>query len=87
MNGDKLSTLHYLFTLSQQLSMAWVGSGMMPSNLKASTRNDLNYVGGFAGLMTTTPVDASAEEMVPGDIETAKQFGRRVKEASARWNR
>jgi multimeric flavodoxin WrbA len=86
MNGDKLSTIHYLFTLSQQLSMAWVGSGMMPSNLKASTRNDLNYVGGFAGLMTTTPVDASAEEMVPGDIETAKQFGRRVKEASARWN-
>ena len=31
MNGDKLSTLHYLFTLSQQHSMLWVGTGLMPS--------------------------------------------------------
>ena len=30
LNGDKLSTLHYLFTLSQQHSMFWVGTGMMP---------------------------------------------------------
>ena len=44
MNGDKLSTLHYLFTLSQQHGMFWVGTGMMPSNSKAATRNDLNYV-------------------------------------------
>jgi NAD(P)H dehydrogenase (quinone) len=32
LNGDKLSTLHYLFTLSQQHSMFWVGTGMMPVN-------------------------------------------------------
>jgi multimeric flavodoxin WrbA len=54
MNGDKLSTLHYLFTLSQQHGMLWVGTGMMPSNTKASTRDDLNYVASSAGLMTTT---------------------------------
>ncbi len=83
MNGDKLSTLHYFFTLSQQHSMLWVGSGMMPSNSKASTRNDINFVASSSGLMTATPSDASVDEMVPGDIATAKQFGRRVAEALA----
>lgn len=84
MNGDKLSTLHYLFTLSQQHSMLWVGTGMMPSNSKAATRNDLNYVASFSGLMTTTPSDASADEMVPGDLATARAFGARVAETVAR---
>jgi len=37
MNGDKLSTLHYFFTLSQQHSMLWVGTGLMPANSKAAT--------------------------------------------------
>lgn len=80
MNGDKLSTLHYMFTLSQQHSMLWAGTGMMPSNTKASTRDDLNYVASFSGLMTTTPSDASVEEMVPGDLNTARAFGERLRE-------
>jgi len=84
MNGDKLSTLHYLFTLSQQHSMLWAGTGMMPSNSKAATRDDLNYVASFSGLMTTTPSDASVDEMVPGDLATAKAFGQRIAEATAR---
>jgi NAD(P)H dehydrogenase (quinone) len=84
MNGDKLSTLHYLFTLSQQHGMFWVGTGMMPSNSKAATRNDINYVGSSSGLMTTTPSDASVDEMVPGDIATARAFGARVAAATAK---
>jgi multimeric flavodoxin WrbA len=84
MNGDKLSTLHYMFTLSQQHSMFWVGTGIMPSNSKAATRNDLNYVASFSGLMTATPSDASADEMVPGDIATAKAFGVRIAAATAK---
>jgi multimeric flavodoxin WrbA len=87
MNGDKLSTLHYLFTLSQQHGMLWVGTGMMPSNSKAATRNDLNYVASSSGLMTATPSDASTEEMVPGDLATAKAFGQRVAQATARLAR
>jgi NAD(P)H dehydrogenase (quinone) len=82
MNGDKLSTLHYFFTLSQQHSMLWVGSGLMPSNSKAATRNDINYVGSFSGLMTVSPSDASADEVPSGDIETAKKFGQRIVEAT-----
>ena len=84
MNGDKLSTLHYLFTLSQQHGMLWVGTGMMPSNAKSATRNDINYVASSSGLMTATPSDASVDEMVPGDIATAQAFGKRVAEVTAK---
>lgn len=85
MNGDKLSTLHYLFTLSMQHSMIWVGTGMMPSNAKAAQRDDVNYVGSFAGAMASTPSDASPDEMWPGDLETARQFGQRVAETAAQF--
>ena len=87
MNGDKLSTLHYLFTLSQQHSMIWVGTGMMPSNSKAATRNDLNYLGSFSGAMAQSSSDASPDEMPPGDLETAKQFGARVAEVASKFSR
>ena len=84
MNGDKLSSLHYLFTLSQQHSMLWVGTGLMPSNSKAAQRDDINYVASFSGLMTTTPSDASPDEMVAGDLATAKAFGQRIAEVAAK---
>jgi len=84
MNGDKLSTLHYLFTLAMQHSMIWVGTGMMPSNSKAATRNDVNYVASFSGAMASTPSDASVDEMLPGDLETARLFGERVAAVTAR---
>ena len=87
MNGDKLSTLHYMFTLSQQHSMIWVGTGMMPNNSKAATRNDLNYVGSYSGAMAQSPSDASPDEMLPGDLETAKQFGARVAEVASKFTR
>ena len=78
MNGDKLSTLHYLFTLAMQHGGIWVGTGMMPSNSKAAQRNDVNYVGSSSGAMAQTPSDASPEEMLPGDLETARLFGQRI---------
>ncbi len=85
LNGDKLSTLHYLFTLSQQHGMFWVGTGMMPANTKQSTRADINNLASSAGLITATPSDASVDEMVPGDLATARAFGERVAEASRRF--
>ncbi len=78
MNGDKHSTLHYLMTLALQQSMLWVGTGLMPSNSKAATRQDVNYVASFAGAMASTPSDASVDEMVEGDLKTATLFGERV---------
>jgi len=87
LNGDKLSTLNYFFTLSQQHGMFWVGSGMHPKNAKAHTRDDINNLGGYSGLITATPSDASVDEMVPGDIATAKAFGQRLAEATAKFAR
>ncbi|WP_050463528.1 flavodoxin family protein [Herbaspirillum autotrophicum] len=88
MNGDKLSTLHYLFTLGMQHSMVWVGTGLMPANSKAAQRNDINFVGSFSGLMAQSPSDSSPEEgPLPGDLDTAKLFGKRVAETAARFNK
>lgn len=84
MNGDKASTLSVLFTMSQQHGMLWVGTGMMPANSKAAKRDDMNYVATFAGLGTTTPSDATINEMVRGDLETSRLFGRRVAAVAAR---
>ncbi|MBA3058290.1 MAG: flavodoxin family protein [Gammaproteobacteria bacterium] len=84
-NGDKHSTLHYLFTLAMQHSGIWVGTGMMPSNAKAAQRNDINYLGSFAGAMAQSPSDASPAEMLQGDLETAKLFGKRVAEVTAKF--
>ncbi len=88
MNGDKLATLQYLMHLANQHGMVWVGTGLMPSSAKASTRNDVNYVGSFSGLMTVSPADSTPEEgPLPGDLETARLFGARVAQTAARWNR
>jgi NAD(P)H dehydrogenase (quinone) len=87
-NGDKHSTLHYFITLAMQHSMVWVGTGMLPSNSKAATRNDVNYLGSSAGAMSQSPSDSSPEEgPLPGDLETARLFGARVAQAALRWNR
>ena len=85
-NGDKGSTLAYLFTLAQQHGMIWVGTGMLPSNSKAAQRNDLNWLGASVGAMAQSPSDASPEEgPLPGDLETARAFGRRVAGLTARF--
>jgi multimeric flavodoxin WrbA len=83
LNGDKFSTIAYLVTLSQQHGMLWAGTGMLPMNAKEHSRDNINNLGGSTGLITATPSNASVDEMVPGDIATAKVFGARVAEALA----
>ena len=88
MNGDKLSTLHYLFTLAMQHGMIWAGTAMLPANSKAAQRNDVNFLASFAGAMAQSPSDSSPEEgPLPGDLETAKQFGKRVAEIAGRMKK
>jgi multimeric flavodoxin WrbA len=84
MNGDKLHTLDALFTLAMQHSMLWVSQGLMPANTKAARRNDVNYLVSYSGLMAQTPSDASADDCLPGDLETARLFGARVAQMAAR---
>lgn len=81
LNGDKGETLHYMFTLSMQHGMVWVGTGLMPANHGKATRSDINHLGAFAGAMCTSPSDLPPEQMVEGDLATARAFGKRLIEA------
>ncbi len=84
-NGDKSSTLDYLYHLAMQHSMVWIGTGMLPSSMKDAGRNDVNWLGAFGGAMATSPSDSSPEEgPLPGDLETARLFGARVAGYAAR---
>ena len=84
-NGDKGQTVDYFFTLAMQHSMAWIGLGLLPSSTKSASRNDPNWLGGFAGALAQSPSDASPEEgPLPGDLETAFLLGQRVGEWSKR---
>ena len=84
MTGDKESTLHYLVTLASQHKMLWCGSSLNPANSKSSTREDINYLGGFVGLVVVSPSDASVDEMIPGDLKTAEAFGANIAEVMMR---
>ncbi len=83
-NGDKHSTLHYFMTLAMQHGGIWVGTGINYNNTKASQRADINYLASSAGPMAQTAGDASAEEMNPGDLETARLFGQRIAEVATK---
>ncbi|MBS1181312.1 MAG: multimeric flavodoxin WrbA [Proteobacteria bacterium] len=78
LNGDKQVTLIGLQTLASQHGGIWVSLGLLPSNTKASTRSDVNSLGGSVGLLVSTPSDASTDEVPAGDLETARSYGARV---------
>ncbi|GGP22707.1 flavodoxin family protein [Silvimonas iriomotensis] len=84
-NGDKFSTIQYLWTLSQQHAQVWVGTGLMPANTKAHGPSDVNWTAGFAGALAISPSDASPDEAPrSGDLETARLLGKRVAEFAAK---
>lgn len=85
MNGDKQSTLNTLFTLAMQHGMIWVSQGLMPANTKGAQRNDVNYLVSYSGAIAQSPSDAGANDMLPGDLETARLFGERVAAVAARF--
>ncbi len=88
LNGDKFSTIQYLWTLSQQHGQVWTGTGLMPANKKDSGPDDVNWSAGFAGALATSPSDASAEEAPrSGDLKTAELLGQRVVETTRRFSR
>lgn len=87
MNGDKQGTLLALFTLAMQHGMLWVSQGLMPSQMRASKRDDVNYLVSYSGAIATSPADAGADAMSAGDLETARLFGERIAQVAARFQR
>lgn len=83
-NGDKQVTLIYLQTLASQHGGLWVSLGLPPANTKASTRQDVNNLGGSVGVLVQSPADAAVDEIATGDLETATLYGTRVAEIAAR---
>ena len=86
-NGDKSSTLNYLFTLAMQHGGLWVSQGLMPSNTKAAKRDDVNYLVSYSGAIAQSPSDGGAADMSAGDLETARIFGKRVADVAAKFVR
>ena len=84
LNGDKGMTLAYLNTLAAQHGGLWISLGMAPANASASTRNDINNMGGSVGLLVQAPSDAGADKIPQGDVDTAVKFGERVAAVAAK---
>lgn len=86
LNGNKESTIQYLWTLSQQHGQVWVGLGQLPSNSKASGPEDINWAGSMAGALAISASDASVEEAPrSGDLKTAELLGTRVATLAAKF--
>ncbi|ATA18899.1 multimeric flavodoxin WrbA [Gibbsiella quercinecans] len=84
LNGDKQVTLIALQTLASQHGGLWVSLGLLPANTKAAQRTDVNNLGGSVGLLAQTPADASVDEMLTGDLETATLYGQRIAAVAAK---
>jgi NAD(P)H dehydrogenase (quinone) len=84
LNGDKQVSLIALQTLASQHGGIWVSLGLLPSNQKASSREDVNSLGGSVGLLVQGPSDAGAEAIPQGDLDTAVAYGQRVASVAAR---
>ena len=78
LNGDKGATLIQLHTLAAQHGGLWVSLGLLPANGSASSRADVNNLGGSVGLLVQCASDAGATEIPSGDLETAQRYGARV---------
>lgn len=86
LNGDKQVTLIYLQTLASQHGGIWVSLGIPPANTQASTRNDMNNLGGSVGVLVQSPSDAGADVIPEGDLETARSYGERVSGIASRFS-
>jgi len=67
-SGDKLSTLHYFFTLAMQLGMVWIGLPELPMNDKG-----INRLSSYSGVMAQAGQEApdvapNAQDKLTGEL-------------------
>jgi NAD(P)H dehydrogenase (quinone) len=81
-SGDKISTLLQIFLFAQQHGMLWQGLGVLPNEQPTGnefvSKEALNRLGSFAGLLTQANNDAPENTFTPGDLKTAEMFGANV---------
>ena len=84
-SGDKQSTLTSLFVFSMQHGMLWVGNPFLPGQHAGVPYDEaVNRLGSWSGLMAQAGHSAPADSFAPGDIKTARKFGRNFAETLAR---
>ncbi len=77
--GDKQSTLLSMFVFAMQHGMLWVGNPILPEQHSGVPYDEAaNRLGSWSGLMAQAGHSAPADAFVPGDVKTARMFGRNV---------
>jgi NAD(P)H dehydrogenase (quinone) len=75
--GDKQSTLMSMIVFSMQHGMLWVGNPILPEQHAGVPYEEAaNRLGSWSGLMVQAGHSSPADSFVPGDIKTARMFGR-----------
>jgi multimeric flavodoxin WrbA len=75
--GDKQSTLMSMFVFAMQHGMLWVGNPILPEQHRGVPYDEAaNRLGSWSGLMAQAGHAAPADAFAPGDVKTARMFGR-----------
>ena len=79
--GDKQSTLLSMFVFSMQHGMLWIGNPILPEQHRGVPHDEAaNRLGSWSGLAVQAGHSAPADAFVPGDVKTARMFGRNFAE-------
>lgn len=81
LSGDKLNTLNGLVVNAMQHGMIWVGNAELT---QSNTTESVNRLTSHVGVMAQSNNDQP--NVGPGDRQTAVSLGKRVAEATKRWN-
>lgn len=83
--GDKQSTLMSMFVFCMQHGMLWVGNPILPEQHAGVPYEEAaNRLGSWSGLMAQAGHAAPADSFAPGDVKTARLFGRHFAETLLR---
>lgn len=79
--GDKQSTLMSMYVFCMQHGMLWVGNPFLPGQQSGVPYDEaVNRLGSWSGLMAQADHASAADSFAPGDIKTARLFGRNFSE-------
>jgi len=75
--GDKQSTLMSMFVFCMQHGMLWVGNPILPEQHNGVPYEEAaNRLGSWSGLMAQAGHASPADSFAPGDVKTARLFGK-----------
>jgi NAD(P)H dehydrogenase (quinone) len=94
-SGDKLNTLFGLVVFAMQHGMIFVSNGLLPAASDPESLNSVNgpgphvqnRLGSFIGPMSASFQVDAGQAPPPGDLETARLYGRRVAEVTLQYTK